>query len=124
MNQSYEDDDLGVMRGLLPVHKSDEVPRGLHVHLIKGTANMSECFHEGMINTDILQLCALNTRVNWIESVLYGFWWSGFIYLKILQWHVLKQSKRAIFGGSLRCWNDKLLLKKAETFKFRANQEP
>lgn len=74
MNQRYEDDDLGVMRGLLLVHKSDEVPRCLYVHLIKGTANMSECFHDGMINTDILQLCALNTRVNWIESVLYGFW--------------------------------------------------
>lgn len=73
MNQRYEDDDLSVMRCFLPVNKSDEVPRCLYVHLIKETANMSECFHEGMINTDIPQLCALNTRGNWIESVLYGF---------------------------------------------------
>lgn len=85
MNQRYEDDDLSVTRCWLPVHKSDEVPLCLYVHLIKETANMSECFHEEMINTDILQLCALNTCGNWIESVLYGFYRSVSIYLKILQ---------------------------------------
>lgn len=79
------------------MHKSDEVLLGLHVHLIKETANMSECFHEEMINTDILKLCALNTCGNWIESVLYGFYQSVFIYLKILQSHTLNQSKRALF---------------------------
>lgn len=73
MNQRYGDDDLSVMRRLLAVHKSDEVPRSLYVHLIKKTANMSECFHEGMINTAILRLRALNTCGNWIESVVYGF---------------------------------------------------
>lgn len=73
MNQRYEDDDLSVMRCFLPVHKSDELPHCLYVHLIKENANMSECFHEGMINTDIPLLCALNTHGNWIESVLYGF---------------------------------------------------
>lgn len=66
------------------MHKSDEVPLCLYVHLIKETANISGCFHEEMINTDILLLCALNTCGNWIESVLYGFYRSVFIYLKIL----------------------------------------
>lgn len=55
------------------MHKSDEVPHSLYVHLIKKTANMSERFHEGMINTAILRLRALNTCGNWIESVVYGF---------------------------------------------------
>lgn len=46
---------------------------------------MSEPVHEEMINTDMLQPCALNTCGNWIESGLYGFYRTGFIYLKILQ---------------------------------------
>lgn len=50
------------------------VPCSLYVHLIKKTANMSECFHEGMINRAILQLRAFNKCGNWIESVVYGFY--------------------------------------------------
>ncbi len=55
------------------MHKSDEAPHSLYVLLIKKTANMSEHFHEGMINTASLWLHALNTCGNWIESVVYGF---------------------------------------------------
>lgn len=55
------------------MNKSDECPHSLYVHLIKNTPNMSECFHEGMINTAILRLRAFNTCGNWIESVVYGF---------------------------------------------------
>lgn len=61
------------MRCRLAVNKSDECPHSLYVHLIKNTPNMSECFHEGMINTAILRLRAFNTCGNWIESVVYGF---------------------------------------------------
>lgn len=55
------------------MHKSDEALRSLYVHLIKKTANKSKCLHEGMINTAIARLHALNTCGNWIESVAHGF---------------------------------------------------
>lgn len=69
MNQIYGDYDLNVMRYI----KVMNVLRSLYVHLIKKTANMSECFHEGMINRAILQLFAFNKCGNWMESVVYRF---------------------------------------------------